>query len=351
MKINIRRGWLFAVMPVFFIGCVSQEEGYHFPEKQVSEIFQEMEKLPPIEDPDLLIEDLKYEEIFAEVYSLRVLAEVSPEEDPMPLHLKNLLQSIGEQLRDVAPELKSEFENTSLNDLINIMDPRVPLDPQQEKLLQELLEKLKTDLPFAEIPAVEGLEELRTVVKILDHLTPNSSTVESKGSDDSCAQGVYLQYGSGARACGLERNLSYEAIESNYLRRVNEAETRRAERNQQLTEFELEQLTGVIEGFRKILTSIREVSTVDEVKEIRANIGYFAAAYAYHLRLNVPLWHQYGTDLIEWHYYKELELIAEIRHQKEAEADMALQHCLNWVNGLIIEVVNKACPGDEPILY
>ena len=51
-----------------------------------------------------------------------------------------------------------------------------------------------------------------------------------------------------------------------------------------------------------------------------------------------------------WHY-KEIELIEETREQKEAEADLAYQHYIDWVNGLIVEEVKAFCPGDEPVLY
>jgi hypothetical protein len=350
MKINKRTALLWLFIPAFFGGCVSEDEVSRLSEKPVSEIFENMKKLPAIEDPDPVIEALEYDEIFGKAYSMGALIDVSSE-DPMPLYLKNMLKEIGEQVRDLNPEVKEKFKNTTLNSLVRILDPRVPLDPQLEQLLKELLEKHQSDLSLLEVPVVEGLEELRTAVGSLSQKTSRMAAPGDNRVDDSCAQAIFLQYGSGARACGLDLNLALETIESNYLRRMYEAELRLEERNELLMAFELERLPVVVENFRKVLTAIRNTGTADEVEEIRANIGYLTAAYAYHLRLNVPLWRQYGVRLIEWYYYKELELIEEIRIQKEAEAELAHQHCIDWVNGLIIEEVNKACPGDEPILY
>lgn len=354
MVINKRKGLYWLLMPAFFLGCVSPE-AVDGPvkagaERPLSEIFKDMEKLPDIEDPDPEIKELKYGEIFAEAYLMRVLADVSSE-DPMPLYLKNMLRALGEQVRDVDPQIKERFENASLNYLVGIMDPRLPLDPQLEQVLAELLEKLKLDLSLPDVPVVEGLEELKSAFGS-DRQDPQKRVLLTNGGgDDSCAQAVFMQYGSGARACGTDLNLNLEIIESTYLRRMYEAALRFEERNELLLVFELEQLPIVVEKFREVLIAVKRTGADGEVEEIRANIGYLAAAYAYHLRLNVPRWHEYGVQLVEWYYYKEMELIEEIRLQKEAEADIAHQHCIDWVNGLIIDEVKESCAGEEPILY
>ena len=355
MLTNKLRGLRWALVPAFFIGCVSSESDSDLPvtpvtEKPLSEIFKDMEKLPAIEDPKPEFEELKYEEIFAQAYLMRGLTDVASE-DPMPVYLKNTLKSMGEQVRDVDPAIRDKFANASLNYLVAIMDPRVPLDPQLEQILQRLWEQLDFNLPFTPVPVVEGLEELKAAVESGGEVMGRSVLLAHEGEDDSCAQAVFMQYGSGARACGLDFTQSLEIIESNYLRRMYEAEMRLEERNELLLAFELEQLPVAVEKFREVLTAIRKTGADGEVRDIRANIGYLAAAYAYHLRLNVPLWHEYGAQLVEWYYYKEIELIEEIREQKEAEADLAYQHCIDWVNGLIIEEVKASCPGDEPILY
>lgn len=337
-------------MPAFFIGCVSQEEGYNLSEKPVSEIFKNMEKLPSIEDKDPVIEELRYDEIFAEAYVARVLTDISLE-DPMPLYLKNLLRSIGEQVGDLAPEMKDLFENASLNYLVGIIDPRLPLDPEMEQLLGLLLEKLKAELSLAEAPKLEGLEELKSALGHLGFEGVNTSSTVTTSHDNSCALDIYTQHAAGARSCGNELSYTLGIIESNYLRRVVEAGERFEHRNSQLKDFELEQLPLVVESFREMLTAIRKTGTPKEVEEIRGNIGYLAAAYAYHLRNNLPKWHHYGMELNEWYYYKELELFAEVRHAKEAEADSAYQYCIDWVNAQITEEVTIACPGEAPILY
>lgn len=355
MVLNKLKGLRGVLVPVFLLGCVSSETNFDLPinsvtEKPVSEIFRDMEKLPAIEDPEPEFEALHYEEIFAQAFLMRGLSETASE-DLMPVYLKNLLKSLGEQVREVDPNIKEGFANASLNDLLKIMDPRVLLDPQLEQILQKLREQLVINHPFPDVPVIEGLEELKAASERDGSKFQRPGLMSNEGADDSCAQLVFMQYGSGARGCGVELNLILDAIESNYVRRMYEAGLRFEERNEMLVAFQLEQLPIAAERFREVLTAIRKTGTDGEVKDIRANIGYLAAAYAYHLRLNVPLWHEYGAQLIEWYYYKEIELIEEIRIQKEAEADLAHQHCIDWVNGLITEEVEKSCPGDEPILY
>src|SRR5690606_20715433 len=121
------------------------------------------------------------------------------------------------------------------------------------QLLLELLERFKTELSISEVPTVDGLEVLKSAVGDVDH-EPPSDKVRDNGGDDSCAQAVFMQYGSGARTCGQELNLALEMIESNYLRRMYEAELRLEERNQELRDFELERLPAAVARFREVLT-------------------------------------------------------------------------------------------------
>ena len=267
------------------------------------------------------------------------------------LFVKNLLRSIGEKVQDVAPEVRDKFENVSLNDLVGIMDPRMPLDPQVELVLKELLEEVRSALAFVEVPIVQGLQELKSANEYLEFDVPNVPPSVLNTFDESCAMDIYTQYGPVARACGNELTFALGVIEGNYLRRVLEAGERFERRNVQLKEFELEQLPSAVARFREVLAAIKSVANPEEIREIRANIGYLAASYAYHLRHELPRWHEYGLELNEFYYYKELELIAEIRTAKEAEADSAFGECIEGVNVSITETLGLACPGEEPILY
>src|SRR5690606_30563928 len=202
MLTNKLRGLRWALVPAFFIGCVSSESDSDLPvkpvtEKPLSEIFKDMERLPAIEDPEPEFEELKYEEVFAQAYLMRGLTDVASE-DPMPVYLKNLLKSMGEQVRDVDPAVKDRFANASLNYLVAIMDPRVPLDPQLEQILQKLWQHLNADLPFTRVPVIEGLEELKTAVDRNDHKMVRPAVLVQREDDNACAQAVYMQYGAGA---------------------------------------------------------------------------------------------------------------------------------------------------------
>lgn len=356
MAINKTGILRWAMIPLAFMGCVSETESdlssKPRPEKSLLEIFTGMEKLSVIEDIDPEIEQPPYQELFLQASSFRILEDLASE-DPMPVYLKELFLNISRRLEGEAPDLKQQFDKVNLNYLVNIVDPRIPIDPQLELVLKRILDEFQSDLSLMEVPEVDGVEELKLALQDAETAKRSQELVQTtqSGEDEGCALEVYTQYGSGARTCALDYNQALEMLENNYLRRLFEAELRFEERNRQLSAFELEQLPVVVEQFRTLLTAIRKRGSKDEIHEIRTNLGFLATAYAYHLRTNLPLWHDYGAQLIELYYLKELELFAAIREEKEIEAEKAFQHCIDWVNNLIVEEVNKSCPGDEPILY
>jgi len=351
MKFDKSCGLVWLLATGLMIGCSSHGEPDIQLEREVSEIFKDMDRLPSLQDPDPIIEDPDYEEIFDPAYSMRLFDDVL-EGGAVPLHLKEVLQALADAVRQESPEVQEKFQKVTLDFLVGILDPRNPLDPQLEETLRRMLldEKLKPSFP--EIPVIEGLEELRATQNEVPDGEPNLFTSSQASSGDGiCAHEIYMQFGSGARSCTQELAYTSGIIESNYIRRSFEAEERFDDRNLQIIDFSLDKLPKVVTKFRRILTSIRESSTTDEVEEIRSSLGDLAAVYAYYLRINVPLWQNYGLSLNEWYYHKEMELNEEIRKKKEDEAAVVHQNCINWVNSLIIKEVERTCPGDEPILY
>lgn len=331
--------------------CTSIENEELSTEKTLEEIFNDRGNIPLLEDPDPVIENPDHEAIFEEHFSFRVLDEVSVDGE-LSAYVREVLKEIALQIQDVDPGIKGKFKNITLNDLVKILDPRQPLDPQLEELLERLLKTEKLDLSRLEMPELDGFEQLKKKHEEgYNFEGDNPVVLASNPGDGSCAQEVYIEYGSGARSCGLTLMLDLQAIEDNYLRRSFEAEERFENRNQQILDSGLEEIPVAVEKIRKVLTLIKETRTDEEIQEIRYNLGYLAAVYAYHLRINFPLWHEYGLALNEWYFYKELELFAEIRTIKDAEADVRYDDCIDWVNGVIIKEVNKRCPGDEPVLY
>src|SRR5690554_1998044 len=108
MKINMSYGLAWVLATGLLIGCSSQEDPDILIEKDVAEIFKGMEKLPAIEDPDPVIEQPDYGEIFDRAYSMRLLDEI-PGDGQVPLHLKELLKGLAEQVGQVGPEVKEKF--------------------------------------------------------------------------------------------------------------------------------------------------------------------------------------------------------------------------------------------------
>lgn len=340
MKINKQYLIGCAALVFAFSGCAGQDEQSLQSEKEVAEIFKDRPKSSAIEDPEPELEIPDFEKELGGTYNMRLLDEII-KEGQVP---SELLKAIQEHIRNVDPEIKKEFSNINLEFLLGILDPRVPLDPTLEATLKQLLEAEKEKLLLIDIP--ELAEWNAPDGKPSDKDDAEISFTE--GEDSDCALEVYNLYGSGARSCGLDRQDALEMIESNYLSRSFEAEERFEERNEWV---DLDQLPLVVNQFRKVLATVKEAVTPEEVVQIRSSIGYLAATYAYYLRINSSLWQEYGLKLSEWYYLKELQLIEEHRLSREEEVEELFTDCIDWVNGLIVKEVDRKCPGDEPILY
>src|SRR5690554_2514954 len=76
MKFDKSCGLVWLLATGLMIGCSSHGEPDIQLEKEVSEIFKDMDRLPSVKDPDPIIEDPDYEEIFDPAYSMRLLDDV-----------------------------------------------------------------------------------------------------------------------------------------------------------------------------------------------------------------------------------------------------------------------------------
>src|SRR5690554_3034520 len=162
MKFDKSCGLVWLLATGLMIGCSSHGEPDIQLEREVSEIFKDMDRLPSLQDPDPIIEDPDYEEIFEPAYSMRLFDDVL-EGGAVPLHLKEILVGLAGEVRKENPEVQEQFQNVTLDFLVGILDPRNPLDPQLEETLQRMLQMEMLKPTFPEIPVVEGLEELKAI--------------------------------------------------------------------------------------------------------------------------------------------------------------------------------------------
>src|SRR5690606_19385481 len=132
------------------VQCAQKEEEIVPTDQPGTALFEGMEKLPSVVDPDPVIEEPDYEEIFAPNLSVDVLqgmARVS-EGNEIPLPILEILKAIEDNTKDIDPSIQALLANVNTEFLLGVMNPENPLDPQLEEFLTKMLEIEQINLPL-----------------------------------------------------------------------------------------------------------------------------------------------------------------------------------------------------------
>src|SRR5690606_38904616 len=124
------------------VQCAQKEDETVPADQSGSALFEGMEKLPSVVDPDPVIEEPDYEEIFAPNLSidiLRGMARVS-EGNEVPLPILQVLKAIEDNTYNIDPSIQALLADVNTEFLLGVMNPKNPLDPQLEEFLKMMLE-------------------------------------------------------------------------------------------------------------------------------------------------------------------------------------------------------------------
>jgi hypothetical protein len=231
------------------------------------------------------------------------------------------------------------------------MDPENPLDPKLEEFLKKMLEIEKINLPLPVIREMEGSVALENISERKTNSRLGIVVEQLSAADltNPCAYEVYREFSSGARGCGFIWDENRGMIESNYSRRLYEAEERFLLRNALIRDLYSQKFTLMATVMGEIGRTIKKVGNPEKVAEIKIQMGYFGLIYAYYIREHLSALHQKGLALNLLYYQNEVKLISDLRDQKLAEADVEFQECVDHINERIIEEVLRRCAGEDPV--
>lgn len=320
-----------------FIQCVHQE-------KETDPLAQsvvEMPEFPAIEDPEPPLEDPLHREMFTANLSVDPLKEMETftTGGRITPWIMEVFRS-WETTRIDDPGLKNLLQTINVAMVLDVVNPEKPLDPKLEGFLKKMLELEGMNLPLPELPETNLAATDLGKIEIGSTAGHEQSREEQ---DADCVEEVRERYESGFRGCSLDYDSNVQAINSNYQRRAYEAEERLIRRNEEVLTLSDEKLNLVGNLLREINKVIQGHPGVDNYEEVRLRLTYFGLVYAYYIRINLPVLYEYGLAVNQAFYEHEVNAIEEIRNHKLEEAAAALQTCIDWVNGLIAEEVEKTC--------
>lgn len=338
---------------LFFSQCVSKEDDILPTEDLTSELLEDINKLPAMEDPDPVIEDPDYGVLFAPNLSLEILEKIgtiSAGEELAPSTLE-ILKAIGAHAKNIDPELVALIGNINAEFLLGLMDPEKPLDPRMEEFLQKMLKIENLNLSLPEVLEIKGLIDLEILKKPKYKVGTGTEQMRTVDLTNYCASEVYEQYGSGARACSSREQEDTERIEVNYIKRMNEAEQRFNQRNDLIMTLYSQKSLVKTTIMAQIMRTVDNVGNPEKVEEIKEQLKYVGLIYAYYVRIHLSTIYQGGLAINHLYFQNEVMQINDLRDQKMEETRINFRTCLDQVNILIVEETENRCPGEEPYTY
>lgn len=333
------------------VQCAQKEEEIAPTDQASTALLEELESLPSVVDPDPVIEEPDYDEIFSPNLSIEVLKGMAmvAEGNEIPLPILEILKSIEDNTKAIDPSIQALLADVDIEFLMGVMNPDSPLDPQLEEFLKQMLEIEKINLPLPILPelnskAVEESGERKSDLK-MGIGSEQSRTTEPSGP---CVEEVYTEYGSGFRICNLGYEDDVFEIDANYIRRLEEAEVRLAQRNILIKELftqNLPQLAIISQEIKKLVNNLRNHEIV---KENREQLSYFSLIYSYFIRMNFATLYNYAFVVNQLYYDHEVKLITDLREEKLEEAETNRQACLARVEEIIQKEIKRRCPYQEP---
>ena len=326
-----------SLISMCFIQCVHQE-------KETDPLTQrvvEMLEFPAIEDPDPPIEEPLHGELFAANLSVDPLKEMGT--FTMDGRLTPLILEIFQSLETNQvhePDLKELLQTVNVALILDVINPEKPLDPKLEGFLKKMLELEGMNLPLPELPEILPIV---TDPRNNESERPADPEQALEDLDAACMAEVRESYESGFRGCSLDNDSNVQAINSNYQRRVYEAEERLLQRNEAVMALYGEKVLLVSNLLKEISKIVNGNPGVENYEEIRLKLSYFGLVYAYYIRINLPVLYEYALAVNQSFYEHEIKAIGEIRDNKLDEASAIFQACIDWVNGLIAKEIEETC--------
>jgi hypothetical protein len=339
---------LFFLMLLNFSQCVSKEEEIAPSSESVSEILEKMEKIPMVEDPDPVIENPDYGELFVADQYVEIIGEFLDinADSELPSSVRDAMIIIEDEIKEVDPELKSLMGNLDMAFLQGILDPEKPVDPKLEQFLEKIMANDGFNFPLTKNPVnpeVQKSEEVEGVQEKKSDPRVTLGKEQWRTTDSDCSTEVYDEYEPGFRVCGLEWEQNITEIEGNFVRRMGEAEERRLQRNELIDQLYSQKFILMDQIMGQVVEAVNKIKQMEKFQAIKTQLGCLGLVYAYYIRTNLSTLYTSGLALNEWYYQKEVRLITDLRDQRLAEAEMHNEECFARVEELIEEEIERRC--------
>ncbi|MCY2687786.1 hypothetical protein [Salinimicrobium sp. TH3] len=321
-RVVIFTGMLF--MSVLLWNCDTQDLEFIDPYEFVNDDFDGIPDLSEVidEDPEIVEPEVGTVEKSAETQALisdilnaGATGEISQES-------KEKLQSVETYTQQLSAAVNEQAQNLTTADIANILDPAQELNADLEQLreslksapasVRALLPKIQLTVDFEDLPGTAA----QANAQAQPSYTPFDAFMQTVSGP--CADAAYAAYDAKILLLTEQRDANFFIIESNYARRLDEADDRLVERqNAQADRLETIR-TEMIDATGDILAAAEEAESLGET-ETAAQLRQLALLYAVDARTALAEWNGLVLELLEVRMTQEKAQALAIREAKTAE--------------------------------
>ncbi|MDX1760563.1 MAG: hypothetical protein R3218_00235 [Christiangramia sp.] len=346
----LRRGVIFCSMlllSALLWNCDTQDLEFIDPYEFVNDEFDNIPDLPEVvdEDPVIIEPEVGTVEQSAETQSLVNDIINAGSTGELSEESKAKLQNVENYSAQLSASVNEQAKNLTNSDIANILDPTQELNADLEQLrealknapaeIRALLPKIQLTVDFDDLPSTTNTATASTTA-----FDPgNSLDFFMQTVSGPCADAAYDAYDEKLVELTGQRDANFFIIESNYARRISEADARLVERQNAQAE-RLETIrTQMIDATEDILAAAEEADSIGET-EMAAQLRQLALLYAVDARSALNEWNILVLELLQVRMTQEKAEALAIREAKTAEvtaqftaakvqADALLQQSLN----------------------
>ncbi|UZH54637.1 hypothetical protein JRG66_11735 [Salinimicrobium tongyeongense] len=330
--------------------CDTQDLEFIDPYEFVNDDFDEIPDLSPVEDEDPEIvepevgavqESAETKSLVTDVLNAGATGGISPESEEK-------LQTLQSYTQQLPASVSQQAQNLTPADISDILDPAKALNSDLDQLKESLKSapaEVKALLPTIQFTTdLEGLDNMAADYSnqqqsVFNTLSGSPIETFMQTVSGPCAEAAYDAYDTRLQELTEQRDANFFTIESNYARRVDEADARLAERQNAQAE-RLETIrTEMIDATNDILAAAEEAESHGET-QIAEQLRELALLYAVDARTALSEWNSLVLELLDVKMEQEKAQALEIREDKTAEVTAEFAAAKAQADALLQEALN-----------
>ncbi|MDT0647453.1 hypothetical protein RM545_12195 [Zunongwangia sp. F260] len=307
--------WSLLLLSLLLVNCGTEDVDFIDPYEFVNEDFNDIPNLAEIEDADPVIIEPEVGSVDNSAETQAIIDDIlnAGPDGEISQESRTKLAAVGAFTADLPASINERAQALDAAGIASIMDESTPLDADLEELAAALAnapEEIRMLLP--RINFTVDLEGLRAVTNpnTKNQVLPgfDGFNVVSQTISNPCEEAAYEAYELRIEELIEQADANYFIIESNYARRLDEADVRYEERTALQEERYAESKAAIIATLENLLLTAQQLENMGET-ELATQLRELTLMYAVAAR----------NALIEWDILVA-ELLINFMEQEKAQA-------------------------------